>query len=230
MMQLSVEQYEAVIPTLKGRHIEALQNLYYLPNSSARAKQLAEIVHPSNPSHITATGLIGKMGKAIAEYWGIIPENYNDGTKERPAYFKLVSNQYDKEMGWTLHTNIKKALENLKIVGTQNDDYELLSTEISSFFEPKLFNEGKLIRTSVNRYERDRKARQACINHYGTKCDVCSFDFGSTYGPDIASGYIHVHHKKELSNIKGEYEVNPIADLIPLCANCHSAIHLTKPA
>ena len=82
----------------------------------------------------------------------------------------------------------------------------------------------------VNRYERSQKARSECIKHYGDKCVVCSFDFGATYGQDIAKGFIHVHHKRELSEIGGEYKVNPIEDLVPLCANCHAAIHLTNPA
>lgn len=65
--------------------------------------------------------------------------------------------------------------------------------------------------------------------HYGTKCKVCEFDFGEIYG-DIAKGFIHVHHKIGLAEINDKYNIDPINDLIPVCANCHSVIHLTKPA
>ncbi len=52
-------------------------------------------------------------------------------------------------------------------------------------------------------------------------------NFGQVYG-DTAKGFIHVHHKTSLAEIGEEYNVNPINDLIPLCANCHSVVHLTK--
>jgi predicted HNH restriction endonuclease len=45
------------------------------------------------------------------------------------------------------------------------------------------------------------------------------------YGP-LAEGFIHVHHVKQLSEIGAEYEVDPVADLRPVCPNCHAVIHL----
>ncbi|MBF2077835.1 MAG: HNH endonuclease [Synechococcales cyanobacterium T60_A2020_003] len=45
--------------------------------------------------------------------------------------------------------------------------------------------------------------------------------FGSS-----AQGFIQVHHLKPLSEIQVEYEVDPIADLRPVCPNCHAMIHL----
>jgi len=55
-------------------------------------------------------------------------------------------------------------------------------------------------------------------------CVICGFDFGTVYGDDFR-GFIHVHHLKPLSEIKKEYEVNPITDLRPVCPNCHAIIH-----
>jgi HNH endonuclease len=54
---------------------------------------------------------------------------------------------------------------------------------------------------------------------------VCDFNFATVYGP-LAEGFIHVHHVKPLSEIGAEYEVDPVADLRPVCANCHAIIHL----
>ena len=230
MKKITTEQYEKAVLTLKERHRTALQELYNLPNSSATAKQFAEIIHPSNPSIITANGAIGKIGKAIADYLSIIPDNYRDGKKEKPAYFRLVSDRYYTDIGWTLNPNLKKALENLQLVNKQKEAYERLTTEIFPYSETRLFKEGKVVQVFVNRYERSQKARRECIKHYGDNCVVCSFNFAANYGKDIATGFIHVHHKREISNIGKEYEINPIEDLIPLCANCHAAIHLTNPA
>jgi len=128
--------------------------------------------------------------------------------------------------------NLKKALENLKLVTSDTDNtetFDRLPTETFQFDEPELFREGKVIQVFTNRYERNLKARLECIKHYGNRCNVCDFDFGEIYG-DFAKGFIHIHHKLGLAEINKEYNINPITDLIPVCANCHSAIHLTKPA
>ena len=89
--------------------------------------------------------------------------------------------------------------------------------------------EGKVRQVLVNTYERNPAARAECIAHYGTACFVCSFDFGTTYG-DIGTGFIHVHHLREVSSIGKEYEVDPIEDLRPVCPNCHAMLHTSRPA
>jgi len=88
-----------------------------------------------------------------------------------------------------------------------------------------VFPEGLLRRVYVNAYERSPAARVACIAHYGPTCVVCEFDFESTFGP-LAAGYIHVHHLVPLSQVGGEYEVDPVTDMRPVCPNCHAVIHL----
>ena len=93
--------------------------------------------------------------------------------------------------------------------------------------DSKEYREGKKKVVAVNIYERNPVARQACINHHGTKCCICGFDFGKTYG-DVCEGMIHVHHRKMVSEAEGEYEVNPIEDLIPVCPNCHMVLHSRK--
>lgn len=85
--------------------------------------------------------------------------------------------------------------------------------------------EGAIRQVLVNRYERDPIARRRCIAHYGPNCVVCQFSFGSVYGP-LAEGFIHVHHLIPLSQVGGAYVVDPVADMRPVCPNCHAVIHL----
>jgi 5-methylcytosine-specific restriction enzyme A len=85
--------------------------------------------------------------------------------------------------------------------------------------------EGAVCQVNVNAYERNQIARARCIAHYGPCCVVCGFNFGAVYGP-LAEGFIHVHHIKPLSEIGEGYEVHPVADLRPVCPNCHAVIHL----
>ncbi|WP_198402997.1 HNH endonuclease [Pseudoalteromonas sp. 1_2015MBL_MicDiv] len=89
--------------------------------------------------------------------------------------------------------------------------------------------EGATKVVTINKYERDVKARKKCIAHFGCVCQVCGFDFEKVYG-DLGKGYIHVHHIVPLSEIGKEYEVNPEEDLVPLCPNCHAMVHRIKPA
>lgn len=91
------------------------------------------------------------------------------------------------------------------------------------------YSEGKTKTVLVNSYERNKVARQKCIEHYGAFCQVCDFDFGIVYG-DIGKDFIHVHHVIDIATIGAEYSVDPIKDLIPVCPNCHSMLHKRKPA
>lgn len=91
------------------------------------------------------------------------------------------------------------------------------------------FPEGAVRRVTVNRYERDRRARAACIGHHGTACSVCGFDFEKCYGR-LGRGLIHVHHLTELSAVGPGYNVDPVKDLRPICPNCHAMVHREIPA
>ena len=103
---------------------------------------------------------------------------------------------------------------------------QLLQSYQVSFAEP--LNEGAAKTISVTVHERNPLARHRCIEHYGAACFVCGFCFGEVYG-DIADGYIHVHHLKAVAHRGGEYVVDPIKDLRPICPNCHVVAHLRQP-
>jgi 5-methylcytosine-specific restriction protein A len=92
------------------------------------------------------------------------------------------------------------------------------------------FPEGALSRVEVNRYERDPRARKACLNRWGYRCAVCDFSFEERYG-ELGKDFIHVHHTIELSRVPPGYHVDPVNDLRPVCPNCHAMIHRgTSPA
>jgi len=87
--------------------------------------------------------------------------------------------------------------------------------------------EGALRRVTINAYERSDAARSKCLAHYGTTCVVCKTNLQSIYG-HAAAGLIHVHHLQSLAAVGGDYEVDPIEDLRPVCPNCHAVIHRKK--
>ena len=86
------------------------------------------------------------------------------------------------------------------------------------------YTEGAKKQIRVNAYERSPKARLACLSHYGYKCTVCSFNFEKKYGK-LGEGFMHVHHLKPLALSDGQYKIDPIKDLRPVCPNCHAILH-----
>jgi predicted HNH restriction endonuclease len=108
---------------------------------------------------------------------------------------------------------------------TRNIEREIkLPEEVPAEF----FSEGHASQITVNRYERDPKARAACFKHHGTSCAACGISMEAFYGC-IAHDFIHVHHLVPLSARRGKYTINPKFDLIPLCPNCHAITHLANP-
>ena len=103
-----------------------------------------------------------------------------------------------------------------------------LSEEIDPEEAETVF-EGARRTVQVNVYERDPGARRKCIARWGTVCVVCNFDFGKRYGA-LGQGFIHVHHLKPLGEVREGYQLDPVADLRPVCPNCHAMLHRRKPA
>jgi hypothetical protein len=113
-----------------------------------------------------------------------------------------------------------------QILGNSTNDF-LYPDESNLILDINL-KEGSKQTIHVNKYERNQEARQKCIAHYGPNCQVCNFDFEVMY-PSIGQGFIHVHHHKLISNSDGEYIIDPIKDLIPVCPNCHAMLHRKSP-
>ena len=106
--------------------------------------------------------------------------------------------------------------------------YDKVEQESVEMENTPIHVEGKVYESHSVGFERNLKAREECLRHYGCKCSVCGFDFEKEYG-EIGRGFIEVHHIVPLSTIREEYVVDPIRDLRPLCSNCHSMVHRREP-
>lgn len=160
-----------------------------------------------------------------------VVESYKKGSKKRVVSYSIEdanSFQFNIE-----ETPIDVSVESLEEhISKQCID---ILNAILLFFELKEertdqtgLPEGAKKVVEVNKYERSRINRAACINHFGPICHACGFDFEKTYG-DIGKGFIHVHHIIPASKIGDDYVLNPIRDLIPLCPNCHAIVHKKDP-
>ncbi len=90
---------------------------------------------------------------------------------------------------------------------------------------PGSYPEQATRRVQVNRFESSPEAQRICIAHHGTSCAACGLSFESTYG-GAAAGFIEVHHLVPPELLGSDYQLDPVADLVPLCPNCHAMAHL----
>jgi hypothetical protein len=102
------------------------------------------------------------------------------------------------------------------------------ATGLPEEVEDGVFAEGTVRRIVVNAFERNLRARQACLDHYGYDCICCGFNFEHAYG-EAGASLIHVHHLVPLAAVGRSYAVDPIRDLVPVCPNCHAIIHRADP-
>ncbi|MCF6152766.1 MAG: hypothetical protein E3K38_10830 [Candidatus Kuenenia stuttgartiensis] len=129
------------------------------------------------------------------------------------------------------------SISELKVAQERLGEYgKLISTHLATrerLFPDELppgqkYVEGAKKQIRVNAYERDPKARKACLAYHGYDCSVCGFNFETHYG-DLGTHFIHVHHLRPLSLTDGAYVLDPVADLRPVCPNCHAMLHREDP-
>ena len=54
---------------------------------------------------------------------------------------------------------------------------------------------------------------------------MCGYSFEIAFG-EIGKDFMPVHHLVPVSQLGSTYELDPVTDLVPLCANCHAMAHL----
>ena len=98
-----------------------------------------------------------------------------------------------------------------------------------------IFDDGKVNRKAVKYYNRSKKLREIAVYYFSEErkllCNICGFEFEKKYG-QLGRGYIEIHHKKPLSDYENEDVEKTLkqslANLIPVCSNCHRMLHRTK--
>lgn len=68
---------------------------------------------------------------------------------------------------------------------------------------------------------------QGAISFYAHLCTGREMNFEEAYGEEITN-IINVYHIAPISKKDGNYLIDPIKDIVPLCSNCHRIIHRKK--
>lgn len=87
--------------------------------------------------------------------------------------------------------------------------------------------EGAILHSVVVRRERNPRNRLLCVRTHGSRCKACHVEPRSIYGE--AGTIIEVHHLEPLANLAAPRTYDPRTDLVPLCPNCHRAVHTRRP-
>jgi len=225
----TVAEYVSGLSAIRSRmsasQLRLLQEQYYAPNRTVTATQLSELIGiKSGRGAINL--LYGRLGRLFCEATGFEPSQrevgsyrwwsvWSSGNEERNPY----------RFFWEMHSEVAEALEILGWVTPESSSSVTFPDEVD---ETTALREGAVCKVLVNAYERNPKARQRCIAHYGTSCFACGFNFGRIFG-ELGEGFIHVHHLHPISEVAEEYEIDSINDLRPVCPNCHAMIHRRSP-
>ena len=159
---------------------------------------------------------------------GVIPDNYRHERSFRQTIQRKIEDYCPQAEGFDSNDKPIKFLRVGHGLYRLADNSAAINIQLpEEVVNPEQYEEGATQTISVNFYERNPDARQACIDHYGYSCFVCGFNFENEYG-ELGKNFIHVHHLRPLADIRVNYVVNPIDDLRPICPNCHAMIHRRK--
>lgn len=223
----STEEYAAALSRIRLRikpnQHRLLVEQYHCPERAATSVHLAASL--GLKSHAPVCGQYGKLGHRLCDVLGRDAPFIN--RKGKPEWWPVLSTGWREDRKpklytWRMLPEVAEALEKLHWVEGAACS---IPQEVD---EPNRYYEGAVSTIPVVEYERSGKARDACVAHYGRKCAACGLCLADVYG-DAAEGLIHVHHLRQLASITRQYQVDPIADLRPVCPNCHAVIHSRRP-
>jgi 5-methylcytosine-specific restriction enzyme A len=192
--------------------------------SQATAGELAQQLNYGHP--VSLNSEVAYFAKRILRAFPHIQPPLRANGEIRYWYIPFWGQYRGKHFLWILRPELVEALL-LKHPREQHEhphteEFEVVAEESPDF--EQVYTEGHYTKVLINKYERNKHARSACLEHFGYVCMVCGFDFEKVYGA-FGKGKIHVHHRKPISQCGKGYVVNPIKDLQPVCPNCHLMIH-----
>jgi 5-methylcytosine-specific restriction enzyme A len=222
-ININTKLWIKIITDQKIINDKVLDILFVLLNSDRFEASGSEIARKLKYSHHAPLNkIIPDFSKRILKtYTNINPPKRKNGNI-RYWHIPFLGTETKERFTWILRNELKEAL-----LSIHSKESIKLKLPEDFFDEAITYAEGGKKHTLTTRYERNPKAREACLKHYGYKCKICGFDFEEEYGA-IGKGIIHVHHVNKASYTNKEHSIDPIKELIPLCPNCHTVVHSKK--
>jgi predicted HNH restriction endonuclease len=198
-----------------------LETQFSEPMRAVTSQRLRDVLGYSGIA--ASNGAYGRLSKKIADAVGF--KTQYDG-EDRFHWWRAIA-EGDKSQDhftWVLRDELARALVTLGLLDATTDGMTTMP-DIDLHLETYGAKEGatKLVlhlRKERNRVLVEKKKKSA----RALKCEVCTFDFESTYGVR----YCEVHHLVPISSLKENTKVT-LNDLAIVCANCHRVVHLSCP-
>jgi hypothetical protein len=215
----------AGIPHYDPNHIQQL--VEQLRQSRNQPEKVCELIEDVLATGKASKELVWRLSKWC--HWDDSSERVARSLADQLFYGNICRRLRDKndkpipDRG-TAEADYQKWLDDVVQISQGSQPSAVFPDEVAT---TEGYREGAVRSVRVNAYERNPEARARCITYYGSACFVCGFEFARAYD-GVGKGFIHVHHLRELSNSGGEHDVDPIADMRPVCPNCHVIIHLYR--
>lgn len=189
------------------------QTIRQMQNSSPEERQLARALVAT----LAGTAEISIGNKQTVEDWVI-----DDGSFTITAEKRNIENRFGNEAVTETCRDLV-----IPVLAAMAELYGYDAVEESYPEGHEALSEGAVKLTAIRRRERNPRNRLLCLRIHGKDCKICCFDPAQTYAD--AGNIIEVHHLQPLSVVGQERAYDPAADLIPLCPNCHRAVHTRRP-
>lgn len=194
---------------------------------------------------LLSTGIIAQMAKANTEEVGLARALIRSvaGTADNifitggqpldswhitDGSFEIVANYRHRELApdsdEAVVVTCREIIVPLMAAMAELIGYDVIENPMDSHI-PEV--EGGLSRAIVARRERNPRNRLLCLRIHGYACKVCGLDPSTIYGE--AGKILEVHHLEPVSMLENPRPYNPETDLIPICPNCHNAVHTRRP-
>ena len=189
----------------------------------AYARECVERINRADKeSYSVARALIGQVSQN--HNVDIYPKQSNDSwTVDKDfritVIIKGLAHQYDDD---SIKETTAQVIVPLMAAMAELIGYEIVDPELTGN------EEGRVSEVTIIKRERNKRNRLLCLAFHGKKCAVCGLDPLTLY-PDSIGQILEVHHIEPLSDLDRTRTYDPRTDLIPLCPNCHRAIHKKKP-
>ncbi len=219
-LDISTELWTKLLKDKKVTTEKDMEILSLVYRSKNHEMHASDIANKLNVSHWGTINLqIYHFSERVLAKTGVKP-SWMKKNKKNWWHIPFLGCEKPRHFEWILRHELVTAFEN--ILGSE--EIEIISPDELMIDTSMPLTEGAASTVLVNRYERNKKARDACVAHYGNCCTICCFNFEQIYGA-IGKNRIIVHHLVPQSSKQKEYVVDPVHDLRPVCPNCHLIIH-----
>lgn len=204
------------LPHLSDTQLEILRALMTAPQRTASAGEIAKQLGLHH--HINVSAALADMGTFVLEFMNLNPL---EAAKLFPKPWRILAIEGQPGLvngfPWQLRPEVIDGLTHLGFPDqSRYDSDERIAANHLTEEASKL--------SWVETRRRNAIARTQCLAVHKSACGVCGMDFGLAYGAEFC-GCIHVHHLFPMAAASGTRTVDPSTDLVPVCPNCHAAIH-----